>query len=253
MNRYTFHIFSLSILCLLCGCKKNDQSPFFDGVPALSISGESRQGIISDSLEFSFGVLNSQITDSVINLQVRAIGVPSGADRDFLLAINPAQSTAMSDEYTFPSHFVIPAGQVSTTIPVQIKRSERIESTEAKLVIEVKENANFIPGPRLEVAGQPTSGPRFTLIWTSQLTKPAAWDGFPFAALYFCLGDYSKTKHQIIIDATGITTYDDVMVVSDTWYYIYNKCIEWLDSYNTAHPNAPLRDENGEIVEFPNF
>ncbi|TDQ79219.1 DUF4843 domain-containing protein [Sphingobacterium yanglingense] len=240
-------------LFIFFGCKKNEQDPFFNGATALSISGDAKQGAVGDSLVFSFGVLNSDVTDTLIKLHMRAIGAPVDQDRQFVLSVNSQLSDAQSDEYEIEKNFIIPANSLSAIVPIRIKRSARTESASATLVMDVSVNENFIPGPKLEIVGQPTSGPRFTLRWTSQLTKPAAWDDFPYAALYFCLGEYSTAKHQIIIDATGITTYDDVMAVSDRWYYIYNKCLEWLNTYNQAHPDAPLRDENGDIVEFPIF
>jgi len=236
------------LACLFCiSCKKTDQSPFFDGKPAIAISGETSQGVISDSLAFSFGTISSSITDTVIRIKVRAIGLTADHDRGYKLVINQQLSNAQPAEYEFPTNFVLPANKVETSVGLKVKRSERIKTAVARLVIEVQANDEFTPGARLEVLGQPVSGPKFTVSWTSLLAKPAVWDGFPTAALVFAFGNYSRTKHQLIIDATGFATYDDAVFMSDKWFYIYHKSREWLNAYNAAHPGAPLRDENGLV------
>lgn len=239
------------ILCI--SCKKTDQSPYFDGRAALAISGDLKQGVLSDSLAFSFGTINSAIQDTTIRIVVRAVGKTSGQDRTFKLIVNQQLSNALAGEYQLPTSFVIPANSTGTTLQLKIKKSDRLKTAVARLVLEVEANDQFIPAPRLELKDMPVSGPKFTLSWTSLLTKPAAWDSFPpGAAFIYVFGEYSRIKHQLIIDATGIANYDDLVVFSDEWTYIYHKASAWLSAYNAAHPGAPLRDENG-LVEFTDF
>ncbi|WP_442591894.1 DUF4843 domain-containing protein [Pedobacter sp. AW31-3R] len=253
--KYLMQILTVALLsCLVCiSCKKTDQSPYFEGRSAIAISGDLKQGVLSDSLAFSFGTINSAIEDTLIRIVVRAVGETSNQERAFKLGINQQLSNALPAEYELPTSFVIPANSTGTTLRLKIKKTERLKDAVARLVLEVEANDQFIPAPRLELKDMPVSGPRFTLSWTSLLTKPAAWDSFPpGAGFIFVFGEYSRTKHQLIIDATGIATYDDVTFFSSEWTYIYHKASAWLNAYNAAHPGAPLRDENG-LVEFTDF
>lgn len=253
--KYLMQISTLALLSvLLCiSCKKTDQSPHFDGRAAIAISGDLKQGVLSDSLAFSFGTINSAIQDTVIRIVVRAVGKTSNQDRAFKLVINQQLSNALASEYDLPTSFVMPANSTETTLRLKIKKTDRLKDAVVRLVLEVETNDQFIPAPRLELKDMPVSGPKFTLSWTSLLTKPVAWDSYPpGAGFIYVFGEYSRTKHQLIIDATGIGTYDDVTFFSSEWTYIYHKASAWLNAYNAAHLGAPLRDENG-LIEFTDF
>ncbi|TDQ78125.1 DUF4843 domain-containing protein [Sphingobacterium yanglingense] len=245
MEKYYFIVIAL---IFFFSCKKNDQAPFFDANTSISISGDKQQGTKADSLVYSFAVQPSSLQETNIKIHVRTVGNIVDSDREFSLVINPTLTTAEDAEFEFPKVFTMPANASTTTINVKIKRSERLKATNAKLVIDVAENKEFKPAPIFKSLTDPYQTNRFSIVWTDVLTKPAEWDDGVYFLYMF--GEWSKTKHQLIIDATGRASYTDLVPFEEEWYAILAKSSAWLAEYNAAHPDDPLVDEHGDIVEF---
>ena len=86
---------------------------------------------------------------------------------------------------------------------------------------------------------QPVNENTYKIVLTNHLTEPAGW---PF-------GEYSRIKHQFVIQTLGIATDYDKWSTSETIYYT-GIMINALYEYNKAHPGEPLTDENGLVVTF---
>ena len=79
----------------------------------------------------------------------------------------------------------------------------------------------------------------FSIVLTNHLSEPTGW---PF-------GDYSRIKHQFVIQVLGIATDYDKWSTSEVIHYT-SVMIDALYEYNKAHPGEPLTDENGLVITF---
>ena len=77
------------------------------------------------------------------------------------------------------------------------------------------------------------------IVLTNHLSAPTGW---PF-------GDYSRIKHQFVIQVLGIATDYDKWSTSEVIHYT-SVMIDALYEYNKAHPGEPLTDENGLVITF---
>lgn len=93
------------------------------------------------------------------------------------------------------------------------------------------ENENFKAAPINENT--------FSIVLTNHLSEPTGW---PF-------GDYSRIKHQFVIQVLGIATDYDKWSTSEVIHYT-SVMIDALYEYNKAHPGEPLTDENGLVITF---
>lgn len=239
---------------LLFACKRNVLDPVYKGKNQLVIGSDFSQNTAADSVIFSFAELENNVKEGNIIVNVQISGQISDKDRSFKLEANAAGTTALPEEYEIPQSVVVPAGAVRTTIYLKVKRTARLTGTLAKLRLQVVGNENFEPGVVTQVGTFIASnmpqfmvnyGPAFDFLWTDMLTKPPTWDaaGYGFS---FAVGNWSKVKHQLIIDATGTRSF--MSATSPEKYALAAKAARFLADYNTAHPGAPLRNEDGIII-----
>jgi len=238
--------YSIIISCLyliiqfaISSCDKNELDPSFKADARLLLTVSSDQGAVADSVLFSFAVWSPNLQDTIIMVTAQVMGNLSKVDREFKIAVDPT-STALVSEYSLPSNFSIPANDFKFSFPVTIKRTARLTTEVAKLTLLVVENENFKPGSK--VTGTVNSGPSFNILWADVLTKPTIWD----SGMLFAVGKWSKVKHQLIIDLTGIREYSSTTTAQR--FAIASILLDWVNTYNASHPGNPLLDENGDLV-----
>ena len=192
----------------------------------------------TDSLNFSFVTVASGTDSKTLNVDVYVMGTAANRDRTASISIDTQKSTATSDMYEVPATVTIPADSTHAVLPVVIKRSDAILTKSVYLYIKVTESADFAPGVNEEN--------HLMVIWNDKISKPNNWDD-----LTEFFGEYSDTKYRFMLETlTGVGELDaDTM----SWAMLMSyriKCQSALDTYNAAHPNSPLTDENGNLVSF---
>lgn len=239
MQKINYYIILAFLLAASAACKKNEHDPAFKEQARLQVGGLDTEGARQDSISFTYAIWPTTLVDTTITVIAQAMGNASAADRVFKVVAGPG-TTAQPSEYVLPDNLVIPANTFRITFPVKIKRSERLKTEVAKLVVSVQGNEYFLPGPVL--TGTANLGPTFSIVWTEVLTQPAVWNN----SMLYAVGRWSRVKHQAIIDVTGIRNYE-TLTYSQT-YAIASVMLDWLTDYNAAHPGAPLLDEKGQEV-----
>ena len=225
----------ISALIALVACK-ND--PFYFNTEArIRMEGPEIWTLGTDSLEFSFANYSSTVSDTTFDVTVYVMGEASDADRTAEFETDPALSTAEAKMYTFPESVIIPAGSYSATLPVEVKRTEELQSTQVRLYIQVKENADFGVGVNEQN--------HLLLKWSDILSKPNNWDD-----LEEFFGVYSLTKYRFIVDVLNRGSFDtDVL----SWAQMKNYQIQLAEAvrlYNEEHPGDPLTNEDGNLITF---
>ena len=114
---------------------------------------------------------------------------------------------------------------------VKIKKSAEVETKD--LVVKLRLCGNDL------FAAAPIDAETFRIILTSKLAEPTGW---PF-------GDYSVIKHKFVIQTIGIATGYEKWSTSDRIRY-QGILTQALYEYNKAHPNDPLKDEDGMLITF---
>jgi hypothetical protein len=247
----------LGIVALLLACQ--DEYNLYDRKNAFVQFGPEQDKIYKSSFDladtaksFTFVYLNSSVVQDTVYFDLYALGGPSEVDRKFAIKqvqvpgsanAEPGKQYVAFDDPSVSELYQIKAGEVHLRMPVIMLRDESLTTETYVLGMELEDNENFL-------IGDPN------LIWrklyfSDQLIKPSYWNIFE---TYF-FGKYSKVKHRFMIDETGQRWDDDFFIQI---YKDYSYAIFWrttlnarLTDYNNAHPNDPLRDENGELISFP--
>jgi len=257
MKRNTYlYIVVLSVLFLSYGCKK-DQFYLFNSEARIQFGPPIIPGRVvneyTDSLKSeTFYYTPEFIKQDTIYFDVYTIGAVEKQDRSYKLRqINvsgvdnaqPGKHYIAFDNSSLAPHYVIKADSVHARVPVVVLRDEELKGKTVTLSFELLANDQF-------ALGEPTKLKR-KLEFTDRLSKPNAWTA-SFTQYYF--GAYSVRKHAFMIETTG-EKWDQSFIANlpiDQNNYFKSVLAMALIDYNKQHPGAPLRDEKGELITFPN-
>jgi hypothetical protein len=203
-----------------------------------------------DSATYSFAIKSNSIMTDTVKVPLRIMGNASDKDRTVAIQTVADSTTATSQQYAIQPT-IVKAGAFTTEIPVQVKRTPGMKTTEVRIWLEIVRSDDFLPGipnttPTATRAGGAT---RFLVKINDFLTKPSNWESV--LSNYF--GTYSQVKYKFIIDVTGRTEFpiSGPEMISPSQFLFYKKlCREELEVYNAN--NGPLKDEFGLFVTFPN-
>lgn len=235
LNRF----FGAAALMLALFACEND--PYrWEGAAYARIVGPENWTLKTDSMEFTFARFSTDVTEYVVNAEVKLIGVAVDYDRDVVLQVAEAETTAENTMYSFETNVVIPAGEVVAPCNITLNRSAALQDSTYRLKIVVTDE------------GEITSGVdewnQLTIIFSDQLAKPTNWDEY----LYPFFGEYSDTKFRFIITTTGVTEFTYGEDGGMTWGEMYNYALTManaLEEYNATH-DTPMTDENNKLVTF---
>lgn len=185
----------------------------------------------ADSLVYSFAFTPSVYVDTV-DLPLQLLGFSATRDRIVNIIVDEKHSTAQQGgEYELLSAR-IPANSVNGLLQVKVSKTDRIAHEDVYVTLRITTSEDLVPGP--------VSQREIRLFISNQLTQPNGWpDQF---------GDYSRVKHQFCVEVLGKGadyTGDWALLT----YYL-NRLNQALYEYNSVHPTAPLRDENGVLISF---
>ena len=235
MKKIVSTLLTLAVIAVFTACE-NDKFYYQDEARA-RIEGPYEWALGTDSLIFSFAVYPSTLLEQPMTMTLYVMGEAAATDRTVKLEVDAAQTTAASTQYTLPTEVTIPAGAFEATFDVTLKRTSDLTSKAVALYFKVAESSDFKAGVNEQN--------HFLIKWNDILGKPKNWD----TELTEFFGDYSLTKYRFIIDTLGFGDFGGDM----TWSELMNYKIRMktaLSEYNEAHPDAPLTDENGQLVTF---
>ena len=141
------------------------------------------------------------------------------------------ETTAQENDHFIIERSELPADSIKGILKVKVKKTPELENHNLVATFRLCGNENF--------AAAPVNENTYKIVLTNHLTEPAGW---PF-------GEYSRIKHQFVIQTLGIATDYDKWSTSESIYYT-GIMVNALYEYNKAHPGEPLTDENGLVVTF---
>lgn len=214
--------------CLVAtGCKQDDYMEYPADLASVCFVYPSWG---NDSVVYSFA-LHPNVSSDVVKIPVKLIGYASNADREISIEPVAESSTArLGTDYVI-ERAVIAGGAYDDSISIRVNKTATLDNGDLVATFRLAENAFF--------AEAPVNYAQFRLILTNQLSEPTEW---PF-------GDYSVIKHRFVIQTIGIATGYETWSASDVIRY-RRILTEALYEYNKAHPDNPLKDENGLLISF---
>lgn len=255
------NVIYLFVLCsaFLTGCKQ--EFPFYseETMPYLNfVYAKDQFNQVTDSVvNYSFVYSDETVVRDTLWLEVKHIGHIPTTDLHFSIKqvveteggqAVPGVHYVSFDDPGIAAWCVMPAGKITTKVPLVLLRDASLQTQEIRLRLTIADGGDYLAG----VDGQLQR----LFVVSDQLVRPAAWERYIEA---FVLGSYSKKKHEFLIRTIENERVDDeyfekLLAAEDYTYWGYvNKWLKIkLAEYN-ADPNntdTPLRDENGNVVDF---
>ena len=245
-------VFFAFLLCF-AGCTENEMMEY-ENDPAIYFANRDNYGNKKDSINivFSFFYSKSNVTHTSVPVRINTMGKLEPVDRPFSVvqtnigqpgaAIPGVHYLPFDDPYikeTFNLEMVIKANQWYGYVPVVFLRDPSLDLETVRLELAVAENDYFRPGINTHR--------RYVLTATSQAVKPGNWDTF----WYMVFGrTWGSVKMRFIIDITGYTEWDQQP--NDVYFtaFLRTLILEEFKKYNEEHPDKPLREANGDLVNF---
>lgn len=225
---------TLYILLLACltsvtlnSCNQNDYLQYDENQAYVGFAYPSYG---NDSIVYSFA-LHPNVEEDIVKVPIKLFGYAASQDREVGVEVIESESTAKDGVDFVIEQKRMEANAYKDSLIVKIKKSAEVETKD--LVVKLRLCGNDL------FAAAPIDAETFRIILTSQLTEPTGW---PF-------GDYSVIKHKFVIQTIGIATGYEKWSTSDRIRY-QGILTQALYEYNKAHPNDPLKDEDGMLITF---
>jgi hypothetical protein len=150
----------------------------------------------ADSMTYTFAKYPNRLSDT-LKIPVTVLGKAAGTDRTISLEklsgvdINGTEGV----HYKLLQPYTIPAGKVSTMLPVVIYRTGDMDSLSINFKFQLKANENFVSG---------ISAKTSLKIKVGYLQRPPTWGdltGIQWAGYSTNMGTWTRTKYKVILDA----------------------------------------------------
>lgn len=237
MNTFKYTILLLFVLSLMA-CKKQE-TMYYQGEERISfVLGRYE----SDSLSYSFAFDPTPKQKDTIYLKMRIQGAAQNRDREVKLRTGEGSTAILNEDFIIPA-FSVPAGAITINYPLILINSEKMKTKSVRIVLEVDESIDFLPGGVGQEVGETFAVNAYKLWVSNKPDKPAYWDD---VAYYF--GDFSATKLRFMISVLGIS---DFSYESIGAYGLYNYPVALRNALMKHEAiNGPLVDEFGDPVTF---
>lgn len=215
-------------------------------------AGKQSAYIIANSylrtLEHTFFSVTESNSRDTVWITVQTMGKTFPERRSFRLTqINvEGDSAAIGGEHYVPfdseeinPYLFVEGDSAQAQVPVILLKTEEMDLKKFKLVIAIQENEYF------EAVNLPEYAD-YTITTTALAEKPSRW-GTDWERDF---GEWGSVKMKFIMEITGYTDWDKPLSDSQYKKYMLTKCKEALYEYNLTHPEEPLAEADGRLVEF---
>ena len=150
----------------------------------------------SDSLFYTFAKYPNRTADT-LKIPVTVLGNAAAVDRAISVEkiVETEINGAEGVHYKLLPPYTLPAGKITTLIPVVIYKTGDMDSLTINFKLKLSENENFVSG---------ISAKAFLKIKAGFLQKPPTWGEFggtQWAGFSTNFGTWTKTKYKVILDA----------------------------------------------------
>ncbi|WP_343690765.1 DUF4843 domain-containing protein [Chitinophaga sp.] len=187
-------IYIILLMSLLAACKKADELRFDHTANVhFNLSGSDK-----DSIVYTFAYTPTLSKDTIW-LPVQLAGIATNTDRTYNAYVETDSSSAKSGVHFEPlkSGYTLKAGTGTAFLPVIIYNVADLENAAVSLMIKLKGSNDL--GIEIPTGDDGGSILKAKIVFSAMLTQPNWWSMW--------LGSYySRTKHQLFLIVTGVTT-----------------------------------------------
>jgi hypothetical protein len=187
-------IYIILIIGLLAACKKAEELHFDHNANIHFNLG----GTDKDSIVYTFAYAPT-LSQDTIWLPVQLAGIRENTDRAYSAYVDTDSSTAKAGVHFEPlkSSYTLRAGTGITWLPVIVYNVSDLESESVTLIIKMKGTDDL--GIEIPTADDGFNLLRAKIVYSAMLEQPSWWNQW--------LGSYySRTKHQLFLIVTGVTS-----------------------------------------------
>lgn len=250
--------YSICTLCLMLAsaCQQEEVLKYDVSRTGLNIWVGTSAGAVYEETTYNYSYAYEE---GGVTFYARVYGMPVDYDRTFTLeafgdSLEQIAPTIRVEEYVMPAGAVF--GEYKVFFNSQkLPSSTLFSESDGTVSFRLAANDTFETGSE----GMQS----FTVVLRNRIAKPDNWDSanYPQVALSKYFGTYSKVKYQFMIEHLGLidfiisysasTAIDETTNTVSPAYAVYLQQLmqERLAQYNATH-DAPLTDENGDIVIF---
>jgi hypothetical protein len=208
----TFKNILLALIpCIIAGCKKQDILIYDSEIAGIYFQNleQHEQKINSDSATFSFTHGPVSTKDTILGVQVMALGKLRDYPRTFKVSADPASTAVEGIHFEIDhSSAVFPAGAEKAYIHVKVNRTDDMSDSIFRIVLKLEDNEHFkVYMEKMKVSKstlKDMAASRFTLIVDDVISEPNSWRYL--RGEFF--GNWSKKKNIYINSHTGWTQKD---------------------------------------------
>jgi len=189
MKKGIFYIIILGAILPFAACKE-DVPTVFAEPDGIYFSAPA------DSMTYTFAKYPNRLIDT-LKIPVTVLGKP--ADKDRAISLEKLSGVDINGtegvHYKLLQPYTIPAGKVSTLLPVVIYRTGEMDSLSFNFKFQLKANENFVSGISAKTALK---------IKVGYLQKPPTWGEFTgqqWAGYSDNFGTWTRTKYKVVLDA----------------------------------------------------
>lgn len=240
----------LAAICamfLTAACQQND-IPVYSDAPMVNFDYNamdvaSQDGRYLDTLVYELGFSD---TDSVrVDLEFLLVGYAADHAREIALELT-GDTEYVGSVLEIPENIMLPAGEVSLTVPVYIHVNDELRAGMKMFHLEITDGEELLAGIRT------------TLSLQASADVPTEWVGGENWMTGYRIEDYfgecSQVKYRFVYEVLGIWDFSEW----GTWGIMANSSLfspaarllkERLAEYEAE--NGPMIDENNNQVTFP--
>ena len=237
MRTYNY-LTAILLLMSLIACSKQE-TMYYQGADRISfLLGQYEL----DSINYSFAFDPIPKEKDTLFLKMRIQGPAQNKDREVSVRAGQGTTAVLNEDFILPP-FTVPAGAITIDYPLILINSEKMKEQSVRIVLEVAESADFLPGGTGQEVGGTYAVNSYKVWVSNKPDKPAYWDDI---AYYF--GEFSATKLRFMVSTLDIS---DFSYESIGAYGLYNYPVALrnaLVKYEAA--NGPLIDEFNNPVTF---
>ena len=190
MKKTNIYIILVAFLLPFAGCKE-DVPTLFAEPDGIYFSASS------DSLAYTFAKYPSRLQDT-LKIPVTVLGKASNTDREIIIEKGTGADVNAAEgiHYKLLPPYKMPAGKVSTIIPVVVNRTGEMDSITAIFILRLKANQNFQSG---------ISSKTSLKVKVGYLQKPPTWGEYGstqwWAGNSANFGTWTRTKYKVVLTA----------------------------------------------------
>lgn len=226
-------------MCMLVTACEKQETMYYQGEARISFYLAQYE---IDSLNYSFAFDPIPKDVDTVYVKMRIQGPTLSRERIISVKAGEGTTAVLGIDFELPT-IKLPAGANVIDYPLVIFNSSAIKNKSVKVVLQVAESEDFLPGATGQEIGG-TSAVNSYKVWLSnKLDKPAYWDD----VLYY-FGEFSEVRLRFMISTLGISDFSRASIGA---YGLYNYPLSLRNALvQYEAQNGPLIDEFGNPVTF---